>query len=177
MAARSNDEKLPLGQEQRSSELDLPHSSFRSPPLSLNVAVTFTALDLPVIMTKATSLYAPSVYNGTGAETKLNLVLSVADTVRDEVAAVEAQLNLGPGSCSVLKNGSLKVKIDMGRVSVYDEDHQSIKPLVALFAGAEVEVRLELRGTWKTASSSGLSIRCTDVRFCSGGKPSPFQRD
>ena len=141
------------------------------------MAVTFTALTLPVIMTKATSLYAPSVYNGTGQETKLNLVLSVTDAVRDQVAAIETQLNLGPTSCSVLKNGSLKLKIDMERVSVYDEDHQPIKPSVALFAGAEVEVRLELRGTWKTATSSGLSIRCTDIRFCSGGKPSPFQRD
>jgi len=141
------------------------------------MAVSFTALTLPVIMTKATSLYQPSVYNGTGAETKLNLVLSVTDAVRDEVAAIETQLNLGPNSCSVLKNGSLKVKLDMERVNVYDEDHQSIKALAAQFANAEVEVRLELRGAWKTASSSGLSIRCTDVRLCSGGKPSPFQRD
>jgi len=133
------------------------------------MAVSFTALTLPVIMTKATSLYAPSVYNGTGTETKLNLVLSVTDAVRDEVAAMETQLNLGPNSCSVLKSGSLKVKIDMERVNVYDEDRQSIKPQVAQFACAEVEVRLELRGTWRTASSSGLSIRCTDVRFCSGG--------
>ena len=121
------------------------------------MAVSFTALTLPVIVTKATSLYAPSVYNGTGTETKLNLVLSVTDAVRDEVAAIETQLNLGPNSCSVLKSGCLKVKIDMERVNVYDEDHQSIKPQVAQFACAEVEVRLELRGTWKTASSSGLS--------------------
>jgi len=138
------------------------------------MAVSFTALTLPVILTKATSLYAPSVYNGTGQETKLNLVLSVNDAVRDQVAAIETQLDLGPTSCSVLKSGSLKVKIDMERLNVYDEEHQLFKPQLTQFAGAEIEVRLELRGTWKTASSSGLSIRCTDVRFCAGGKTSPF---
>ena len=129
------------------------------------MAVSFTALTLPVILTKATSLYAPSVYNGTGQETKLNLVLSVNDT---------AILDLGPTSCSVLKSGSLKVKIDMDRVNIYDEEHQLFKPQLTQFAGAEIEMRLELRGTRKTASSSGLSVRCTDVRFCAGGKTSPF---
>ena len=52
------------------------------------MAVQFTALTLPVILTRATSLYAPSVYNGTGAETNLNLVLSVTDAVRDQIAAI-----------------------------------------------------------------------------------------
>jgi len=138
------------------------------------MAVQFTALALPVIMTRATSLYAPSVYNGTGQETKVNLVLSVTDAVRDQIAATETQLDLGPTSCSVLKSGSLKVKLDLDTVSIYNEQHEIFKPQLAHFAGAEVEVRLELRGTWKTASSSGLSIRCTDVRFCAGGKTSPF---
>jgi len=54
------------------------------------MAVSFTALTLPVIKTKATSLYAPSVYNGTGIETKLNLVLSVTDAVRDQIIAIES---------------------------------------------------------------------------------------
>jgi len=138
------------------------------------MAVSFTALTLPVIMTKATSLYAPSVYNGTGLETKLNLVLSVSDAVRDQIAAIETQLDLGPTSCSVFKNGSLKCKIDLDRLNVYNEEHQLFKPTLQQFACAEIEVRLELRGTWKTASSAGLSIRCTDIRFCGEGKLSPF---
>jgi hypothetical protein len=141
------------------------------------MAVNFTALELPVLMIKATCLYQPSVYNGTGAETRLNLVLSVTDAIRDQIALVETNLSLGAGSCSVLKGNSLKVKIDLERLNTYDEDHQLIKAQLGQFANSEVEVRLELRGTWKTASSSGLSIRCTDLRFCSGGRPSPFNRD
>ena len=114
------------------------------------------------------------MYNGTGQETKLNLVLSVTDAVRDQIAAIESQLDLGPTSCSVFKNGSLKCKIDLERLNVYDEAHQLFKPTLQQFACAEIEVRLEMRGTWKTASSSGLSIRCTDIRFCGEGKASPF---
>ena len=79
------------------------------------MAVQFTALTLPVIMARATSLYAPSVYNGSGQETKVNLVLSVSDAMRAQIAAIETQLDLGPTSCSVLKSGSLKVKLHLDR--------------------------------------------------------------
>ena len=104
----------------------------------------------------------------------MNMVLAVSDAVRAQIAAIETQLDLGPTSCSVLKAGSLKVKLDLDTVSIYNEQHESFKPQFAQFAGAEMEVRLELRGVWKTASSSGLSLRCTDARFCAGGKTSPF---
>jgi len=82
-----------------------------------NMAVSFTSVNLPVIQTKCTSLYVPSIYGGTGAERKLNLVLSVEDKVRDEIAAIEKQLDLGPSACSVFKNGSLKCKIDLDRLN------------------------------------------------------------
>ena len=138
------------------------------------MAVAFTALNLPVIMTKATSLYPPSVFGGSGTERKLNLVLSVDDQVRDQILALEKQLDLGPSACSVFKNGSLKCKIDLDRLNTFDESHQPFKPTLQQYAGVEIQVRLEMRGTWKTASSAGLSIRCTDIRFCSEGKASPF---
>ena len=137
------------------------------------MAVAFTALSRPAIITTATSLYAPSVFGGSGAERKLNLVLSVEDSVRDDILALEAQLDLGASACSVIKNGALKVKIDLDRLSTFDEDHQPCKPPLSQYAGAEMQVRLEVRGTWKTASSAGLSIRCSDIRFV-GSRVSPF---
>ena len=140
-----------------------------------NMAVSFTALDLKTFQIHCTCLYAPSVYGGTGLERKLNLVLSVEDAVRDEIAAIEKQLDLGPSACSVFKNGSLKCKIDLDRLNTYDENNLHFKPTLQQYAGVEVQVRLELRGTWRTASSAGLSIRCTDIRFCSEGKASPFR--
>jgi len=149
--------------------------SFDSFDFSENMAVSFTALNLPVIMTKATSLYPPSVYNGTGTESKLNLVLSVEDKVRDQIAEIETQLDLGPSACSVFKNGSLKCKIDLDRLNTYDANHQPCTPSISQYAGVELQVRLELRGTWRTASSAGLSIRCTDIRFSNEAKASPFR--
>ena len=105
------------------------------------------------------------------------MVLSVNDAIRDQISKIESDLQLGPNSCSVLKGNSLKAKIDIERLNVYNEDHQLIKLQLGQFAAAEVEVILELRGIWKTASSSGLSIRCTDLRFCAEGRPSPFGRE
>ena len=138
------------------------------------MAVTFTALNLPAIITTATSLYAPSVFGGSGVERKLNLVLSVEDSVRDELLALEKQLDLGASVCSVFKNGALKCKIDLDRLNTFDENHQPFTPTLSQFAGVEVQVRLELRGTWKTATSAGLSIRCSDIRFIGENRVSPF---
>ena len=140
------------------------------------MAVNFTAIEQTVILTKCVCVYQPSVFNGTGQETRVNLVLAVTDAVREQVATIEAALNLGPSACSVLKGNNLKVKIDLDTLNTYNQEHEKIKPTLGQFAGSDVEVRLELRGVWKTASSSGLSIRCTDLRFCEG-RPSPFARD
>jgi len=138
------------------------------------MAVAFTALNLPAIITTATSLYAPSVFGGSGVERKLNLVLSVEDSVRDELLALEKQLDLGASACSVFKNGALKVKIDLDRLNTFDENHQPFKPTLSQYAGVEVQVKLEIRGTWRTATSAGLSVRCSDIRFIGENRVSPF---
>ena len=75
------------------------------------MAISFTALSLPTLMVKATCLYQPSVYNGTGTETRLNIVLSIDDTTRDQIARIESDLELGPSSCSVLKGSPQKVSL------------------------------------------------------------------
>ena len=139
------------------------------------MAVSFTALDLKTFQIHCTCLYAPSVYGGTGLERKLNLMLSVEDSVRDEIAAIEKQLDLGPSACSVFKNGSLKCKIDLDRLNTYDANNLHCTPTLKQYAGVELQVRLELRGTWRTASSAGLSIRCTDIGFSNEAKASPFR--
>jgi len=137
------------------------------------MAVAFTALNRPAILTTATSLYAPSVFGGSGVERKLNLMLSVNDAVRDEILALETQLDLGASACSVVKNGALKVKIDLDRLNTFDENHQPFKPPLSQYAGAEMQVKIDIRGTWRTATSAGLSVRCSDIRFIEN-RVSPF---
>jgi hypothetical protein len=139
------------------------------------MAVTFTAItQQPIIAKAAKVVYEPSVYNGTGLEVRRNLVLAVDDSVRDQLATIETQLNLGPTLCSVLKPEGVRVKIDMEQVRLFDADHHQINA-PERWANACVEVRLEVRGTWKTASNCGLSVSCTDLRFCSDNSVSPFK--
>jgi len=76
------------------------------------MAVTFTALNLNPILTHATCLYEPSMYNGTGLETRKNLMLVVDETVRAQIAEIEAQIGLVPTLCSILKPEAIRVKID-----------------------------------------------------------------
>jgi len=101
-------------------------------------------------------------------------MLSVEDSVRDEILALETQLDLGASACSVVKNGALKVKIDLDRLNTFDENHQPFKPLLSQYAGAEMQVKIEVRGTWRTATSAGLSVRCSDIRFIGENRVSPF---
>ena len=61
------------------------------------MAVTFTAVNQHHLLIKnAKIVYEPSVYNGTGAEIRKNLVLAVDQTTRDQLTAIEAQMQLGP---------------------------------------------------------------------------------
>jgi DNA-binding transcriptional LysR family regulator len=97
---------------------------------------------------------------------------ALLDRVRPWIAEYEAIEN-GLVADQAAAAGVLRISapVDFGA-------NRLVEPVTAfLERWPHVEVRLELRGTWKTASSSGLSVRCTDIRFCSGGKPSPFQRD
>jgi len=137
------------------------------------VAVNFTAIPTQVIIAKAQIVYEPSVFNGTGLEIRRNLVLRVEQSVSDQLVQVEDANNLGPTKCSIVKPETIRVKIDMSTVRVFDADHKGIEAPVK-WTHPNVEVRLEIRGTWKTATNCGLSVCCTDVRFCTDELPSPF---
>ena len=134
-----------------------------------------TAITQHVPLVKnAKILYEPSIYNGSGAEIRKNLVLLVDDATRNQLSAIEEQQNLGPTLCSVLKPDSIRVKVDMEQVRIFDVDHNQITPLEKR-VHANTEVRLEVRGIWRTATSGGISVCCTDLRFCSDNTVSPFK--
>ena len=139
------------------------------------MAVTFTAFEKRQCMSKgATIRYEPSVYNGTGTEVRRNLVLSVDQATRDQLEAIEAQLQL-KDICSILKPDSIKVKVDMEQVRLFDSEHIQINP-PDKWADRTVDVCLEIKGTWRTATHSGLSVCCTDVRFIADSPcVSPFK--
>ena len=114
------------------------------------------------------------MYNGNGTETRLNLVLAVEPIVRDQLAAIEASMHLGPTLCSVVKPEPIKMKVATDSGRCFDADHNKIS-VPEKWANANVEIRFEIRGTWKTANNCGLAVCCADIRFCSDEQESPFE--
>ena len=139
------------------------------------MAVTFTSITNQHLIAKgARIVYEPSVYNGTGAEIRKNLVLAVDQTIRDQLTAIETQLHLGATLFSVSKTETIRVKIDTDQIRLFDADHHHINP-PEKWVHDNVEVRLEVRGTWRTATNTGLSVCCTDIRFAEDTRVSPFR--
>ena len=139
------------------------------------MAVTFTAFaKRQCISNSARVLYEPSVYNGTGQEVRKNLVLSVDQATRDQLETIEAQLQL-QDLCSILKPDSIRVRVDMEQVRLWSSDHIHINP-PDKWANCSVDICLEIKGSWRTATNAGLSICCTDIRFVEGSTSvSPFK--
>ena len=137
------------------------------------MAVNFTAIPVVTIIAKnASVVYEPSVFNGTGHEIRRNLVLKVDPAVSDQLLQLEAAN--GPITCSIVKPETIRVKIDMSTVRVFDADHKSMET-PGRWTHPNVEVRLEARGTWKTSNGSGLSVCCTDIRYCSDEQLSNYR--
>jgi hypothetical protein len=139
------------------------------------MAVTFTAIPKQQCIAKAARvLYELSVYNGTGQEVRKNLVLSVDQATRDQLEAIESHLQL-KNICSILTPATIKVKVDMEQVRLFDSDHNHINP-PDKWANCNVDVCLEVKGSWRTATNAGLSVCCTDIGFAEdGGCVSPFK--
>ena len=93
------------------------------------MAVTFTSINQHHLIAKnAEIVYEPSVYNGTGAEIRKNLVLAVDQTTRHQITAMEAQMQLGPTLCSVVKPEKVRVKVDTDNVRLFNAEHHQINP-------------------------------------------------
>ena len=107
-------------------------------------------------------------------EVRKNLILEVDQTARDQLTAIETQLQLGDTLCSVVKPESIRVKLDMEQVRIFDSDHNQINP-PEKWAHNNVEVCLEVRGSWRTATNTGISVCCTDMRFAEEASTSPFR--
>jgi hypothetical protein len=141
-----------------------------------------------VVLPEATVVFEPSVFGGDGTETRVNLVLkpspASANAHFDGLRKLEASLNLDPCNSVVRPDvETLKCKIALDQVNAFDTDHQPIKndqlPELVQWRNATVNARLEIRGTWKTRSGSGLSVVCADLQFRKsteqGAAISPFR--
>jgi len=139
------------------------------------MAVTFTAIaQQHLVGRNARIVYEPSVFNGTGSEVRRNLVLAVDQATRDQLTDIEDQMQLGPTRCSVVKPETIRVKVDTDSIRLLDANHLQIN-IPEKWVHANVDARLEIRGIWKTATNCGISVCCTDIRFCTDEQSSPFK--
>ena len=130
-----------------------------------------------ILLPEATVVFVPSVFGGDGTQTRINLVLkpspASATAHFDGLRKLEASPNLDPCNSVVRPDGeTIKCKIALDQVNMFDKDHQSITvdqmPTLAHWRNAIVNARLEIRGTWRTRSGSGLSLACIDIQFLKG---------
>ena len=124
-------------------------------------------------------MFEPSVFGGDGTETRVNLVLQPSVTSANahfnELRELETSMNIDPCNSVVRPDGeTIKCKIALDQVNVFNAEHQPITadqmPALAQWRNATVNVRLEIRGTWKTRNGSGLSVACTDIQFLKGAE-------
>ena len=127
-------------------------------------AVTFAAYSKPVqlIIRDARVVYEPSAYGGDGTETRVNITLSCDD---ESAAAIRALEGIDDFSLvSAVKAAGVRAKLQKNDVRIYDESG-STTSAPAVWRGARVNAALTAQGTWKTRSSSGISLVCTALQL------------
>ena len=132
--------------------------------------VSFTPIAQQVLVVTGKIKFHPSVYNANGTERRLNLLVETDLATRTKLREIEVGLGIN-NLTSIVKDAAIKCKIDMDTVRCYDAENRSTAAPTS-WAARTVEIRIEVRGTWHTATNSGLSVSCTDVRFMA--HPSPF---
>ena len=134
--------------------------------------VAFTKIEpQQTLFASGTVIFEPSTYNGTGLEVRKSLVLRLDEETRARLVDIETPFDL---SSSVVRDEQVRVKVDLGVVQCYDQGHNKIEP-PALWVNHCVDVKLVIRGIWKSSSSSGLCVSCVAVRFRDGGQSFPFR--
>lgn len=117
-------------------------------------------------------LYEPSVFQGTGAETRLNIVIRAPETATRALHAIEEAI-LPSGYLSCLReNGAIRAKIDVTKAVFYD--HEEEVPPPATFC-QKCNAVVEIRGTYSTRQASGLLIEVTALQLGGVKRENPFK--
>jgi hypothetical protein len=141
-------------------------------------AVTFTALSPKhyILVKDAEVVYEPSAFSEVGSEVRKNIVLRVADRDRTDLSTLEQSIVQGAGVCSVVKDDCIKVKMDVEECRIFDQDHNRINS-PERWKGLRVHLLVEVKGSWKSKTASGLSCLAIDIQILKDHPPptSPFK--
>ena len=125
------------------------------------MAVTFEKIaEQRILLSEATVVYEPSVYGGDGSEQRRNIVLTLPPGAAQPIQELEA--GIGPRLVSSMKDGTVRAKIMMPTVRVYD----SKKTLIdhPKWRGCVVNAVIVVKGKWATRTQTGLCMEVTDLQ-------------
>ncbi len=127
------------------------------------MAVTFEKLaEQRILLSEATIVYEPSVYGGDGSEQRKNIVLTLPPGAAQPIQELEAGIDptrLG----SSMKDGTVRSKIMMPTVRVYDSD-KNLVGHPAKWKGCVVNAVIVVKGKWATRTQTGLCMEVTDLQ-------------
>jgi len=136
-------------------------------------AVKFEAFkdDRAQMVYNARIAYEPSVFQGTGEERRVNIVLEVDDSITDAIKEMETQLGQDAHSCV---NGRLvKCKLNKDSVKIYDVDGKPTKA-PPTWRGMKIHACLNIKGKWSTRTQSGLCIEVPHIQLQEEDATCPF---
>ena len=107
-------------------------------------------------------VFEPGVFQGTGEETRVNIVLEVDDKIISAIQEMEAQLGKDMHSC--IKGNTVKCKLHKDTVKVFDEIGKPAKAPTH-WRGLKVNASLHAKGTWSTRSQKGLCIEVPHIQL------------
>ena len=126
--------------------------------------VTFEKLaEQRILLSEATVVYEPSVYGGDGSEPRKNIVLTLTHEAAQPILELEAGID-EKRLVSSMKDGTVKAKIMMPNVRVYDSE----KNLVGhpeKWRDCVVNAVIVIKGKWASKTQAGLSMEVTDLQI------------
>ena len=136
------------------------------------MAVTFEKIaEQRILLSETTIVYEPSVYGGDGSEQRKNIVLTLPPGAAQPIQELEA--GIGPRLVSSMKDGTVRAKIMMPTVRVYDSDKNLVDHPVK-WQGCVVNAVIVVKGKWASKTQAGLSMEVTDLQVLDRAPACPF---
>ena len=112
--------------------------------------------------------YEPSVYGGDGTEARKNIVLAITEEEQGLFQLLEQVVD-SKKLTSCIKEGTVKAKVTLDAVNIYDFEKNRVKP-PAQWKGQCINAVLQMRGMWSSKTQSGLSLELTDIQLVETAK-------
>ena len=122
-----------------------------------------------IVIADSHVIYEPSVFGGDGSEPRKNIVLAISPEDEALVHQIESEIDQKKlNSC--IKDGTIKAKITLDSVHVYDAIKNTIEH-PQKWRGCLVNAIIVMRGKWSSKTQSGLSLELTDIQIMDTAVP------